>query len=145
MSDNFTLVDHRCVLAYPESQRISMDMIPSLQTAEEGRPAYGKLHLPVSREVPVKAEARAIYLLSFGESASIRTIGPEEALQRINAIHDYISEFPEYTYLRFLGSWRRVDADSRLKELFGRCRLYSLVQSSQPNLEETNSLIEGTL
>ena len=42
-------------------------------------------------------------------------------------------------------SWSRVDADLRLRELFGGCRLYALVQSAQPNLQETHSLIEGTL
>ena len=69
----------------------------------------------------------------------------DEALRKIHAIHDFISESPEYSYLRFLGDWDRGSAELRMRNLFGRCRLYALTQSIEPDLRETQRLIEGTL
>ena len=145
MSDNFTLVNDRRIFAYPESQRISMDMIPSLPHVKDGKPTYGKLHMHQDGTVPLEAEIEAIYFLSFGESPSLRRMELEEGLDRIQAIHDYISEFPEYTYLRFLEDRRIDDARSRFEALFSRSRLYALVQSAKPDLDQTQRLIEGSL
>jgi len=148
LSDNFTLVDGMRVYAYPERRRISPDMVSSLpMLSSEGKRVYGKLHLSESRQdVPIRAEAETVYFLSIGAKTFKRELTPEEALVRTNAINDYLGEFPEYSYLRFLkdGGYRE-SAQRALRALFRNTEQYLLVQSAIPDLAKTYKLIEETL
>ncbi len=146
MSDNFTLVCGDRVFAYPESPRISADMMNLLAGSHQGREVYGKVHLSeVASKIPETAEISAIYLISLGESAKIRPISAQECLARIEAMNDYLAEFPEHTYLRFLGEDDpRAHNRKVVAELLGRSRTYRLVQSWDADLDETYRLIEGT-
>jgi len=148
MSDNFTLVDGSRVYAYPESRRISMDMLKAVPGADEGKEAYGKLHMPEGRkEVPMTSGAKNVYFMSLGSGSSIVPVDRQMALWKIMAINDFIGEFPEYSYLRFLtDSGREEESRYRVIEKFlSNSKQYLLTQSSEPNLDETYRLIEGTL
>jgi len=148
MNDNFTITDGSRILAYPESSRISKDMVDQLGLEQSEAEAYGKLHVSLPRtSIPASATPELLFILSLGEEASIRRIDPEEFLRRMSAIDDYLGEFPEYSYLRFLGEFDKYleTRRRRLSQIAGKTRQFLLVQSNDRDLEKTFRLIEDVL
>jgi len=148
MNDNFTITDGSRILAYPESSRISKDMAHQLGLEESGAETYGKLHVSLPRiSIPVSANPEIIFILSLGEKASVSRIEPDEFLNHMAAIDDYLAEFPEYSYLRFLGQFDEYieTRRRRLSQIARKTRQFILVQSNDKDLDATYRLIEDTL
>jgi len=148
MNDNFTITDGSRILAYPESSRVSKDMADQLGLEESEAEAYGKLHVSLPKaSTPASAVPELLFILSLGREASVRQIEPDEFLRRMSAIDDYLGEFPEYSYLRFLGEFDKYleTRRRRLSQIAGKTRQFLLVQSNDRDLEKTFRLIEDVL
>jgi hypothetical protein len=147
LNENFTPVDERRAYAYPENRRISGDMIDSLPLVADGKEAYGKIHFPSEDEgVPMSAAVESVFFLSIGNRTEIRGIDPDTSLRMIHSINDYIHEFPEYSYLRFLrGQEDSTYENPPFEKLLNSSRQYLLTQSSSADLEKTHRLLERTL
>ena len=131
MSDNFLLLDKYKAYAFPEVIRLSPESVRQLGlNAENMNKVYGKYHICIPKnDLVMSAVPRHVFIVSSGEENSIIPLTRRIALQWIGGIHDYLQEFPRYSFYGMLGmfdlGWRHCSINHLLE---GNTEFYQLTQ-----------------
>ncbi len=107
MSDNFLLTDGRKVYGFPEKNRLADDALDVLKIkSKDSKKIYGKFHVPFDHNrLELVSKTQSVFLVNNYKDLKIETINRDDALNSLEAMHRYLQEFPEYTFLSMLDSF----------------------------------------
>lgn len=102
LSDDFLIIKGNRLYAFPDKIRATPFTLNSLPIKTKNHLVYSKHHLDLPREkiIPFSWPAK-IFFLQTGPEAKIEKIDLNTGLNRLNAVHNYLGEFPEHSYLAF--------------------------------------------
>jgi hypothetical protein len=114
MSDNFLLTDSKLIYGFPENNRLSTQSIKHLNIESlNTNKIYGKHHIPFeTKQIELIAKPKTVFIVNNFDSLEIKNISREFALNSLEAMHNYLQEFPEYTFYSMLDSfdsWKGIN------------------------------------
>jgi len=141
LADDFLLIRDNRLYSFPEKVRLSPYTLSLLPIKAEGHPIYSKYHLCLPEEKLTRfTQPTKIFFLHTSSTAKIQRIDAELALGQVEAFHNYLHEFPQYSYLAFLPrSLQAHETCDRYATFLANKSLYNLYLS--PNYDENMKLI----
>lgn len=132
LSDNVIIVKDGMAYAFPDGIRVTDYSLDMLSIKEKKNAVADKYYvdLPTDR---VAATARPVktFFMQLGPHSEIYPIDKTAAFNRLNACHNYLQEFPEYSYTAFLPDFPSVTLlQERLRGFVGTQESF-VFQSSQ--------------
>jgi len=142
ISDNFVLIKKNRLLPFPESQRIDKRSAALLNLKNKENAYFGKFHLKSKARLSSPI-LKNILLLKFGQKTALKKIKKDQALRYLKSMHDYLKEFPGYSYLAFsaINKKDRHDSIRLLRDLCKKTDIYTLTQEKN-SLEKTENLLK---
>jgi|GEM_PF-1586306 len=121
LSDNFLLTNEHEIYAFPEAMRFDQTSLNLLGLSRQSSiPIFGKYHYELSlASIAPKAKPIVLFLTYLGPKTSIMCLKKEMALKKILNIHNFLKEFPKYSYLAmlpFIVSESGVSQEKRILE-----------------------------
>lgn len=103
LSDNFAFYDRNCLFAFPDTVRVSKDLLNSLNRNFDNGTVYetnGKLNI-INKPQVLRAIPKAFIFCRIGheKKAKLKQINNIELINKTLGMHDYIKEFHNYSYL----------------------------------------------
>ncbi|WP_422123885.1 hypothetical protein DHX103_03490 [Planococcus sp. X10-3] len=151
-SDNFTLYKENEMYYFPESIRVSSELLNNISTEKNNstEKVFGKVKISNNyvKENPI---VRKIYFTNIGNAEEIETVNKETMFQMITGMHNFLSEFSYFSYDVALNHilnedhalHKSSDENFKLQEFLQDKKLYSL--TLQKNKWDFDSLVKGVL
>ena len=104
--DNFLLTDHNRLYPFPEMFRLSSESLTNLSLSVDNKvQIYGKFHIPVPLErIATSVKPCYIFLVTNSSKFFIKPITLSYFSAVLGGMHDYLGEFPQYTFYSLLSS-----------------------------------------
>lgn len=105
ISDNFLLIGKNTVYAFPEMSRVSPQSVKKLKLEINNKNLiYGKYHLPIPKKniLDQVSSNVHVYIVANSKKEKIKEIKREKAILLIESMHNYLQEFPCYTFYSVL-------------------------------------------
>jgi len=135
LSDDFLLIKNNKILSFVEKQRTLEDVYkkivaPYLRTSFKAQTKiYNKYHfLLPSAKLSKVAVISKIFFLEFSNEVTLKKINSKKAIKRLRAIHNYLHEFPEYSYIAFTPDFPFL-TETALKNMLKGKQLYLFYMS----------------
>lgn len=110
VGDDFLPVKDDRVYAFPDKLRVALDTLASLAVKPKGLQISSKCHFALPKsQLAMSTHPVRIFITQTSPKASLDQIDARAALKRIYASHNYLHEFPEYSYLAFLPGAQSVE------------------------------------
>jgi len=148
LSDDYLIIKDNKIYAFPDRVRIGPAFLKSNSIANQrfdikkrGYLIHSKYHLDLSEsQIASSALLSKIFFLQLGQYPKIEKINIKRLLRLIWAVHNYIQELPENSYLSFLPQFPLVgDIEDKIKNLLGDKEIF-LFQSG-PDIKENINLL----
>ena len=104
VSDNFLLIGKEGIYAFPEMARVSPEGSKNLKLKIKNKQLiYGKYHLPIaSKDIALKSSPMMVYIVTNSDQEYTEEIPRDKAILLLDSIHNYLQEFPRYTFYGIL-------------------------------------------
>ncbi len=106
VTDNFLLLNHEGFFGFPERVRLDSHSSQSLDLEDEARQGdyvYAKHQLPLEQsETELVCRAAGFYVLKHGSEMALQPLSSEKGWEILDGFHDYLQEFPEYSFYAML-------------------------------------------
>jgi hypothetical protein len=104
MSDNFLFCEPDIIYGFPERLRLSEDSLERLKLDNFNKQRiYGKYHFSLGSEnICLKAKPEACFIMTNGPAVKLSPLDAEQAGLIVDAMHNFLQEFPQYSYFAFL-------------------------------------------
>jgi len=103
-TDNFLLTDGKWIYAFPEMCRISPEASNYFNIKLQNKQLiYNKYHVSLAKKNMVsKAKPTHVFFVSNSYENNIKTIRKNQLLALLGGVHNYLIEFPRYTFYSIL-------------------------------------------
>jgi|APSaa5957512535_1039671.scaffolds.fasta_scaffold26872_3 hypothetical protein len=100
VSDNFLLIGNGNVYSFPEMCRLSPEVSRNLKIPINNKQLiYGKYHLKIPcLDIMSKSRPKFVYIVTNSDEVNIVEVERTKALRLLTGMHDYLQEFPKYTF-----------------------------------------------
>ena len=103
MADNYILFRKNEVFCFPKNPRLTPISMELLNFKPQEAKSWEKYHYRTAEELISKnAQVKALLLTSFSTNFQIEKLPAYVAIRYLLTIHDFLQEFPNYSYLAFL-------------------------------------------
>lgn len=117
LSDNYILVKDGKIYPFPNEIRAKKDVLDMLAIQTKKDAVSEKYFVGLVRKILKPWPLSKTFFMQLGPNVEINPIDQTAALNRLNACHNYLGEFPEYSYLAFFPDFPSIaQIQSRLAE-----------------------------
>ncbi|MFX0195625.1 MAG: hypothetical protein ACFFCW_05830 [Candidatus Hodarchaeota archaeon] len=103
MSDNYILFRTNEVYCFPKNLRLAPISMKLLNFKPQEAKSWGKYHYRINNKLISRtAHVKALLLTTFSPKFQLEMLPSHVATGYLLSIHDFLKEFPNYTYLAFL-------------------------------------------
>jgi hypothetical protein len=150
--DNYLLYDDERFYAFPEATRISSTTVKNLGISDSNHiQLYGKNLIPANHFPLVPEISPDLFLIVIrGKETKLQSISTDRALDMVLTQGDFLSEYPEHSYIGLTGFSRISQQDrvrmekkiSTTREILNKCQAGLLQLGENEPAEKAISLIE---
>jgi len=109
MADNYILFRKNKVFCFPTNIRLAPISMKMLNFKPQKAKSWGKYHYRIADEhISRTAHAKALLLTMFSTNFQLEQLPSHVITGYLLSLHDFLQEFPNYTYLAFLPFLDRI-------------------------------------
>jgi len=142
IGDNYILIKDNKIYPFPDAMRVSKNSLDMLDIKTKKQAVSGKYLIDMQVKkilVPWPVVGKAFFM-QLGPESEIKPIDFSTALNRLNASHSYLGEFPEHSYLAFFSDFPSVQIlQARVANFLKSQELF--VFQRGPNVKENTELL----
>ncbi len=141
LGDNFLIIKDNKLYAFPDQIGATSLTLNSLPVKIKSHLVSDKhrLNLPLEKIILSSYSAK-VFFIQLGPEPEIKKIDINFALKRLNATHNYLQEFPEYSYLAFLPHCPSIgEIQTGFSNFLKNQEIFSF--QSSPNIDKNMKLL----
>jgi len=137
VSDNYILAKDNTIYPFPESVRATAKSLAMLAIQTKQQVVSEKRSVELAQKVFSPCQTGKLFFMHLGPGAELKPFGFAAALKRLNACHNYLGEFPEYSYLAFFPDFPDMqDLQKRVADFLQQPGLELYTFQAGPDIEE---------
>jgi hypothetical protein len=109
LADNYIVIKDNTIYPFPENIRATQNSLSMLAIETKKQAVSEKHSFKPVKKIRKPCQTNRIFFMQLGPESEVTSMDFAKAQNRLNASHNYLGEFPEYSYLAFFPDFPPIE------------------------------------